>query len=111
MQDLRYSRPAGPLKALIFRTASFVCDHRNDEQTGAAFSRVKTDAGRLDILINSAWGGYERMVKNGVFTWTLPFHEQPAHRWNAMMDAGVRAAFVCSPRAARIMIGQGCGLS
>jgi NAD(P)-dependent dehydrogenase (short-subunit alcohol dehydrogenase family) len=82
------------------------CDHRNDEETAAAFARVKADAGRLDILVNSAWGGYERMVEDNVFTWTLPFHEQPAHRWAGMIDAGVRAAFVCSQHAARIMIGQ-----
>jgi NAD(P)-dependent dehydrogenase (short-subunit alcohol dehydrogenase family) len=82
------------------------CDHRNDEETAAAFARVKADAGRLDILVKSAWGGYERMVEDNVFTWTLPFHEQPAHRWAGMIDAGVRAAFVCSQHAARKYIGN-----
>lgn len=86
------------------------CDHLRDDQTAAVFDRVKTEAGRLDILVNSAWGGYERMVENGEFTWTLPFYQQPAHRWAAMIDAGVRPAFVCSQHAARVMIGQGRGL-
>ena len=83
------------------------CDHLRDEQTAAVFDRVKTEAGRIEILVNSAWGGYEQMVENGAFTWTLPFHQQPTHRWAAIIDAGVRPAFVCSQYAARMMIGQG----
>ena len=86
------------------------CDHLHDEQTAAVFDRIKAEAGRIDILVNSAWGGYEQMVENGVFTWTLPFYEQPPHRWAAMIDAGVRPAFVCSQHAARMMIRQGGGL-
>src|SRR5579871_3678012 len=67
------------------------CDHLEDAQTAAAFARV----GRpLDLLVNCAWGGYEQMVEDGQFTWTRPFWQQPMHRWNSMMDAGVRAAFV-----------------
>ena len=86
------------------------CDHLRDEQTAAAFDRVKKEAGRIDILVNSAWGGYEQMVENGAFTWTLPFHQQPARRWAAMIDAGVRPAFVCCQHAAPMMIGQARGL-
>jgi NAD(P)-dependent dehydrogenase (short-subunit alcohol dehydrogenase family) len=50
------------------------------------------------------------MVENGQFTWPLPFWEQPAHRWAGMMDAGLRAAFACSVRAARMMVRQRRGL-
>jgi dehydrogenase/reductase SDR family member 1 len=53
------------------------CDHLRDEETAAAFERV---ASGLDVLVNSAWGGYERMLENGAFTWMAPFWEQPAHR-------------------------------
>jgi len=38
------------------------------EQTAAAFDRVKKEAGRIDILVDSAWGGYEQMLKGGKFT-------------------------------------------
>ena len=58
----------------------------------------------LDLLVNSAWGGYERMSEGGRFTWPDPFWEQPGHRWGAMMDAGVRAAFVTGSHAARMMV-------
>ena len=75
-------------------------NHLDDAQTAAAFARV-AESSALDLLVNSAWGGYERMVDNGAFTWGVPFWEQPAHRWTGMIDAGVRAAWVCSAHAAR----------
>jgi len=83
------------------------CDHLRDEQTAAVFEQV---AGGLDVLVNASWGGYERMIENGQFTWPAPFWEQPEHRWTGMMDAGVRAAFVAASHAARIMIPQKRGL-
>jgi dehydrogenase/reductase SDR family protein 1 len=85
------------------------CDHLRDEETAAAFRQV-ADQGGLDVLVNSAWGGYERMVEDGNFTWSAPFWEQPSHRWASMMDAGVRAAFVASQHAARVMVPQRRGL-
>jgi dehydrogenase/reductase SDR family member 1 len=83
------------------------CDHLRDDQTAAAFAHV---AEGLDVLVNSAWGGYERMSEDGRFTWPLPFWEQPLHRWASMMDAGVRASFVAASHAARIMVPQKRGL-
>jgi len=84
------------------------CDHLDDNQTAAAFARLPGTG--LDLLVNSSWGGYERMMEDGKFTWGLPFWEQPEHRWPAMMDAGVRAAFVASQHAARRMSPAGRGL-
>src|SRR3954466_14917089 len=72
------------------------CDHYNDAETIAAVAQVP----QLDVLVNSSWGGYERMMEDGKFTWGLPFWEQPDHRWPSMMDAGVRAAFIASSHAA-----------
>ena len=85
------------------------CDHVRDAETAAAFAQV-AQAGGLELLVNSAWGGYERMTEDGRFTWSLPFWEQPMHRWSSMMDAGVRAAFVCAAQAARLMLPQRRGL-
>src|SRR4029078_2677509 len=80
-----------------------VCDHTDDSAVASACKRVSEECGRLDILENSAWGGYERMVEHGRFTWGAPFWEQPLWRWHAMMTAGVRAAFVASQLAAAMM--------
>ena len=86
------------------------CDHFNDAETGAAFDEVRSTAGNLDVLVNSAWGGYERMLEIGQFTWPLPFWEQPLHRWTDMMDAGVRAAYIAAAHAAKMMIVRHQGL-
>jgi dehydrogenase/reductase SDR family protein 1 len=86
------------------------CDHLHDEETDKVFQTIEANGKGLDLLANCAWGGYERMVENGVFTWPAPFWEQPMHRWTSMIDAGVRAAYVCSARAARLMVAQHSGL-
>lgn len=85
-------------------------DHLDDNQTAGVFAQVSAYDKGLDVLVNSSWGGYERMVEHGAFTWTLPFWEQPVHRWTSMMDAGVRAAWICSAHAARLMMPAGRGL-
>jgi dehydrogenase/reductase SDR family protein 1 len=86
------------------------CDHRIEAQVTAAFQRVARDAGGIDILVNNVWGGYERMVEDGQFTWSKPFWEQPLWRWDAMFSAGVRAHYQASQLAAPAMIANRRGL-
>jgi dehydrogenase/reductase SDR family member 1 len=86
------------------------CDHTNDADVASVFARITEERGRLDILVNNAWGGYERMVEEGEFTWPRPFWLQPSWRWESMMTVGVRAAFVASQLAARMMIPARDGL-
>jgi len=86
------------------------CDHTKDADTDAAFARIAASAPSLDVVVNNAWGGYERMIDGGKFTWALPFWEQPAHRWTGMMDAGVRAAWTVSSRAVPMMLQNKRGL-
>lgn len=86
------------------------CDHRDDQAVEAVFGRVASERGRLDILANCVWGGYEAMVENGQFTWGLPFWSQPFSRWDAMFAAGVRACYVASCLAARQMVARQSGL-
>ena len=63
------------------RGIAILCDHRDDVQVEAVFARVGTDSEHLDILVNNVWGGYERMVEDGDFTWTRPF-------WNSRCGGG-----------------------
>jgi NAD(P)-dependent dehydrogenase (short-subunit alcohol dehydrogenase family) len=86
------------------------CDHTDDQAVAGAFRQIEESAGRLDILVNSAWGGYERMVEDNRFTFIAPFWEQPSWRWDAMIGAGVRAAYVASQHAARMMVPARRGL-
>jgi|KBSMisStandDraft_5_1062788.scaffolds.fasta_scaffold10060_6 dehydrogenase/reductase SDR family member 1 len=87
-----------------------VCDHTDDRQVQALFDRVLAEHDRIDVLVNNVWGGYERMVENGAFTWSLPFWQQPPWRWDAMFDAGVRAHYVAASMAARTMVERRSGL-
>jgi len=86
------------------------CDHRIDEQVDAAFDLILREANPIDILVNNVWGGYERMIEDGNFTWPKPFWEQPPWRWDAMFSAGVRAHYRASQLAAPAMIAQRRGL-
>jgi NAD(P)-dependent dehydrogenase (short-subunit alcohol dehydrogenase family) len=96
--------------ALLEDVTPIACDHTDDAAVDRVFQQIAGQAGRLDILVNAAWGGYERMVEDGRFTWLSPFWEQPAWRWDAMITAGVRAAYVASQHAARVMVPAHRGL-
>jgi dehydrogenase/reductase SDR family member 1 len=86
------------------------CDHREETDVLTAFERITRETQGIDILVNNVWGGYERMIDNGVFTWSKPFWEQPMWRWDAMFNAGVRAHYRASQLAAPSMIAKGRGL-
>lgn len=87
-----------------------VCDHTDDGAVERAFDGILHEAGRIDVLVNGVWGGYERMVEDGRFTWGDPFWRQPTWRWTAMMDAGVRAGFVATSLAVPTMMEARRGL-
>ena len=80
-------------------------DHTRDEDVAALLARVREERGRLDLLVNNAWGGYEQY---GDFD--APFWEQPLDRWERMYTAGVRAHFVASRFAAPLMLPHRSGL-
>jgi NAD(P)-dependent dehydrogenase (short-subunit alcohol dehydrogenase family) len=86
------------------------CDSTDAGAIARVFERIGSDRGRLDVLVNSAWGGYEQMVEDGQFTWPAPFWQQPLWRWDAMVTVGVRGALVASQHAARIMMPARRGL-
>lgn len=82
------------------------CDHTNEEDVAALFARVEREAGRVDLLVNNAWGGHETF--NGVFE--APFWEHPLANWDSMFDRGVRNHLVASRCAAPLMVQRKKGL-
>jgi dehydrogenase/reductase SDR family member 1 len=109
------------LGGTIFETAEAVtalggkgiaihCDHRDDSQVEDAFQRIVKESRRIDLLVNNAWGGYENMREGRVLTYFKLFWEQPFWCWDAMFDAGVRAAYTASAFAARSLVKKKSGL-
>jgi dehydrogenase/reductase SDR family member 1 len=86
------------------------CDHRDDAQVQALFARIAQEQGRLDILVNNVWGGYEHFNDGTEFWKEAGFWAAPIERWDKMFAAGVRAHYVASVLAAPLMIAQGGGL-
>jgi len=82
------------------------CDHSDVEQVQSLFDRVATESGRLDVLVNNAWGGHESF--DGVFE--APFWEQPLAHWDSMFNRGVRNHLVTSRVAAPLLVRQKHGL-
>jgi len=83
------------------------CDHRADSDVEELFERLQREQGRLDLLVNNAWGGYEQ---HDYRKFAAPFQEQPLRHWDGMFTAGVRAALVASRFAASLMLAQRHGL-
>jgi NAD(P)-dependent dehydrogenase (short-subunit alcohol dehydrogenase family) len=52
-------RTAEEVDALGGRAIAVRCDHRDDEQVRSLFERIAREHGRLDVLVNNVWGGYE----------------------------------------------------
>jgi NAD(P)-dependent dehydrogenase (short-subunit alcohol dehydrogenase family) len=78
-----------------------VCDHTDAAQVEALVARIGADHGRLDVLVNNAWGGYEQY--DGA-SFAAPFWEQPLQRrWDAMFGAGVWPTLLTSHRAAPLL--------
>jgi len=110
-----------PLPGTIHDTAALVtqaggtgiavrCDHRNDDQVRAVFDQIQTEQGRLDVLVNNAWEGYQakqRSKKSGFHT---SFWKLPPSFWDTMFTVGVRSHYVASGFAAAMMVPQGYGL-
>jgi NAD(P)-dependent dehydrogenase (short-subunit alcohol dehydrogenase family) len=82
------------------------CDHTVDADTEALFARIHRDEGRLDVLVNNAWAGYERSAE---VRFDAPFWKQPLWRYD-LFAGSLRGQFVTSRLAAPLMQVQKRGL-
>jgi NAD(P)-dependent dehydrogenase (short-subunit alcohol dehydrogenase family) len=83
------------------------CDHTDPAQVRDLFARVEREHGRLDVLVNNAWGGHETFTMASL---SAPFWEQPLEHWESMFDRGVRNHVVACHAAAPLLIRQQRGL-
>ncbi|HSL20120.1 MAG TPA: SDR family NAD(P)-dependent oxidoreductase [Vicinamibacterales bacterium] len=84
------------------------CDHTVDAEVESLFGRIAREYGRLDILVNNVWGGYESSECRPLPL--VPFWEQSLHQWDGMFTAGVRAHLTASRLAVPLMVPQRRGL-
>ena len=83
------------------------CDHTKDEEVQALYQRIETEQGKLDILVNNAWGGYEG-YNDAPFD--SPFWEQPMWRLDRMYKTGLRSHALSGHLGAPLMLKQKQGL-
>jgi NAD(P)-dependent dehydrogenase (short-subunit alcohol dehydrogenase family) len=82
------------------------CDHTIESEVAACFERVaKEQRGRLDLLVNNAWGGHQDPAHI-----VRPFWELSTTFWDGMFHSGVRNHILAGKYAAPLMIARGGGL-
>ena len=80
-----------------------MCDHADDAQVADVFTRIADDAGRLDVLVNNAASIHHQLIEK------MPFWEKDIDA-GAILDVGLRSAYIASWHAARMMVAQGSGI-
>jgi NAD(P)-dependent dehydrogenase (short-subunit alcohol dehydrogenase family) len=80
------------------------CDHRDDDAVKTVAARIEADHGRLDLLVNNAWAGYERLNAGAWEEWNAPLWEQPLELFDAMFGGGVRTHYVALAVCAPLLI-------
>ena len=78
-------------------------DLSDDAAVEALFDRVRDEQGRLDVLVNSAFG-------NPGLSDPPPFWETPLEWYDLLTGPGTRGAYVASVFAARLMVPRRQGL-
>lgn len=110
-----------PLPGTIHKTAVLVddaggkgiairCDHADDWQVEQVIERIAAEQGRLDILVNNAWSGYQAKQRSRTSGFHTPFWKSPPEFWDTMNNVGVRSHYVASVYATRLMVEQQSGL-
>lgn len=80
----------------------FVCDHRDDDAVERLFELIRTEHGRLDVLVNNVYNSPAAARWLG-----KPFWEVPPAAWDESFDVGVRSHYVASYFAAPLLIESG----
>jgi len=79
-------------------------DHTVEAQVQALFERIRTEQGRLDILVNDIWGGDE------LTEWGTPFWELSLDKGLLMLQRAVQTHIITSRYATPLMVARSQGL-
>jgi NAD(P)-dependent dehydrogenase (short-subunit alcohol dehydrogenase family) len=86
------------------RGIAVLCDHRDDDAVAGVAARITEDQGRLDLLVNNAWAGYERLNAGAWEEWNAPLWLQPLELFDAMFAGGLRTHYVALAVCAPLLI-------
>ncbi|HEV2952282.1 MAG TPA: SDR family NAD(P)-dependent oxidoreductase, partial [Actinomycetota bacterium] len=78
-------------------------DHTRPAEVASLIERIAKEHGRLDVLVNNAWMGYEIRVQG------IPFWEAPLEHWELMFRS-LRGQMVTAQLAVPLMLEQERGL-
>jgi len=87
------------------RAMAVRCDATDDDQIASLFGQVRTEAGRLDILVNAAFDtpGFRSSID-------VPFWDLPPAIWGDVVNLGTRSAYVACMHATPLLLDTGPGL-
>ncbi len=83
------------------RGIAVACDHTAVEDVDRLAEMICYESGRLDLLVNNVWGGYEQYDAEA---FNLPLWKQPIDRWDKMFETGVRAHYLTSRAAVPLLL-------
>ena len=73
-------------------------DHTQEQPVTALFERIRSEQGRLDILVNDVWGG-DRLTE-----WGKPFWELTPARGFKLLERGVHSHILTSRLSVPLML-------
>ncbi len=79
-------------------------DHTQEDQVKTLFEQIRTEQGRLDILVNDVWGG-EAMVE-----WGKPFWELDAAQGWKLLERSVYTHILTSRYGVPLIVERNAGL-
>jgi NAD(P)-dependent dehydrogenase (short-subunit alcohol dehydrogenase family) len=80
------------------------CDHTGPSEVAAVIERVRSEHGRLDVLVNDVWGG------DPLTEWDTPFWQLDLAKVRALWERAVMTHLVTSQHAVPLMLVRGAGL-
>lgn len=79
-------------------------DHTEEPAVEQLFERVRTEHGRLDVLVNDIWGG------DSLTEWGKPFWEVDVSKGFTMMERAIHTHIITSRHGVPLMLESGGGL-